>query len=124
MHLLLIGAGGFAGSILRYLVSAQFAGQVLPGGTFVVNAVGCLIMGVVVQVGQVRGWPSREAQLLVTAGLLGGFTTFSAFGNEAADLLTGHPLWGVISVLAHVTVAIGAVFVGRAIGAWVFGASA
>jgi CrcB protein len=122
MHLLLIGAGGFVGSILRYLVSSQFAGHVLPGGTFVVNAVGCLIMGVVVQVGEMRGWPSREAQLLVTAGLLGGFTTFSAFGNEAADLLAGHPLWGVFSVVVHVTVAVSAVFVGRVMAAWALGA--
>jgi CrcB protein len=121
MELILVGAGGFVGSVLRFVVSRLFAGHVLPGGTFVVNAVGCFVMGIVVQAGAVRGWPSREAQLLVTAGLLGGFTTFSAFGNEAADLLSGHPLWGILAVAGHVSIAIGAVFAGRAVAGWVLG---
>jgi CrcB protein len=118
MELILIGVGGFVGSVLRFLVSSQFAGHVLPGGTFVVNAVGCFVMGIAVQAGALRGWPSREAQLLITAGLLGGFTTFSAFGNEAADLLAGHPLWGTLAIAGHVAIAIGAVFAGRVVAGW------
>ena len=117
MHLLLIGAGGFAGSILRYLVSNQFSGLVFPGGTFVVNVAGCFGMGLAAGFGETRGWPSRESQLLITTGVLGGFTTFSAFGHEALTLLRVDPLKGTIFPVIHVAVGIAAVALGRAAAA-------
>ena len=117
MHLLVIGAGGFVGSVLRYLVSTQLSGLVVPGGTFVVNIVGCFCMGLAAAFGETRGWPSRESHLLITTGLLGGFTTFSAFGHEALALVRVDPLKGTIYPLIHVAVCIGAVALGRAAAA-------
>ena len=114
MHVLLIGAGGFAGSVLRYVVSNQFAGLVFPGGTFVVNIAGCFCMGLAAAFGDTRGWPSREVQLLLTTGFLGGFTTFSAFGHEAMLLLREDPVKGTIYPLIHVVLGIAAVALGRA----------
>ena len=115
MHLLLIGAGGFVGSVLRYLVGTQFSGHVIPGGTFVVNVVGCFCMGLATQFGDTRGWPSRESHLFVTTGLLGGFTTFSAFGHEAVDLMRVDPLKGIVYSAIHVVLGIAAVGVGRVV---------
>ena len=115
MHLLLIGVGGFIGPVLRYLVGTQFSGVLVPGGTFVVNIVGCFCMGLATAFGDTRGWPSRETHLLVTTGLLGGFTTFSAFGQEAITLLRVDPIKGSFSAVAHVVPGIAAVAVGRAI---------
>ena len=120
MHLIVIGAGGFAGAILRYLVSAQFAGIAFPGGTFVVNAVGCFCMGLATGFGDLRGWPSRETHLLITTGLLGGFTTFSAFGHETVLLLQADAVKGTVISAIHVVVAVAAVAAGRTLAAVVF----
>jgi CrcB protein len=115
MHLLLIGVGGFIGSVLRYLVGTQFSGVLVPGGTFVVNIVGCFCMGLATAFGDTRGWPSRETHLLVTTGLLGGFTTFSAFGQEAITLLRVDPMKGTFYSVVHVVLGIAAVGAGRAL---------
>jgi CrcB protein len=93
------------------------SGLVVPGGTFVVNVAGCFCMGLAAAFGETRGWPSRESQLLITTGLLGGFTTFSAFGHEALALLRIDPLRGAIYPLIHVAVCIAAVGIGRAAAA-------
>ena len=115
MHVLLIGVGGFIGSVLRYLVGTQFSGALVPSGTFVVNVVGCFCMGLATAFGDTRGWPSRETHLLVTTGLLGGFTTFSAFGQEAITLLRVDPVKGTFYSVVHVVLGIAAVGAGRAI---------
>ena len=81
------------------------------------NIAGCFCMGIAAAYGETRGWPSREAQLLITTGVLGGFTTFSAFGHEALALLRVDPLKGTIYPLIHVAVGIGAVALGRAAAA-------
>ena len=74
-------------------------------------------MGLAAAFGETRGWPSRESQLLMTTGFLGGFTTFSAFGHETLALLRVDPLKGTIYPLIHVVVGIGAVALGRAAAA-------
>jgi len=88
---LLIGAGGFAGSVLRYWLSglAQEAARdsIFPWGTLAVNLLGCLAIGAFSELAETRGAFSAETRLLLVTGLLGGFTTFSAFGNETLLLL-------------------------------------
>ena len=90
--LLLVGAGGAVGSVARYLLATwtmhAAAPQRFPLGTFAVNLAGCLAAGLLA--GFVERHPgalSAEARLLLFVGLLGGFTTFSAFGLETAQLL-------------------------------------
>ncbi|HEX5646854.1 MAG TPA: fluoride efflux transporter CrcB [Nitrospira sp.] len=115
--LFLIGTGGFIGSILRYLVSG-YAQQVsksiqFPFGTLVVNLVGCAMVGFLAELADHRGVISGETRAFLIVGLLGGFTTFSAFGNETMNLLRDGELWLVGgNVVGHVFLSLVAVWLG------------
>ncbi len=89
--ILLVGFGGFAGSVFRYLTSGyvqDMSGSVgFPYGTIVVNLTGCLIIGFLSYLADARGVFSAEAHTFIFIGILGGFTTFSTFGNETMNLL-------------------------------------
>lgn len=89
--LLLVGLGGGLGAIARYqlsgLVLHQTNGWKFPAATFVVNVLGCLIAGVLAGLIEKQGWFTPETRLFLFTGLLGGFTTFSAFGMETVNLL-------------------------------------
>ena len=87
MTTLLVGIGGALGSILRYWAGGlvQAAGGAaggFPVGTLLVNVVGCLAIGGLAQLAEERQYPGAEARAFLMVGLLGGFTTFSAFANE------------------------------------------
>lgn len=97
---LLVGAGGAAGSVLRYFVSvlaAATAGGGFPWGTLAVNVVGSAAMGALASSG-LQG----SARLLLGTGLLGGFTTFSAFSLETALLWQRAPWLAVLYLAASV----------------------
>jgi fluoride exporter len=77
--------GGGAGSVARYLTTiaaARLISPELPFGTLIVNAVGCFLIGFVHTVAMVSVRLSPETRLFVTTGVLGGFTTYSAFNYE------------------------------------------
>jgi CrcB protein len=117
-HVLLVGLGGFAGSALRYVVSQQvqrWSGREdLPLGTLVVNVVGCLVIGVLAQLAESRGAFTAEARLFVVVGFLGGFTTYSSFGNETVDLWRGDATtWALVNVAGQIFLGLGAVVAGR-----------
>jgi CrcB protein len=117
-RLLLVGVGGFAGSILRYLLSglAQDVarGSLFPWGTLVVNLLGCFAIGVLAQLAETRGAFGAETRILLFAGLLGGFTTFSAFGNETLNLLRDAERGlAAANVLAQVVLGLACVHLGR-----------
>lgn len=115
-HFLLVGVGGFIGSILRYGLSGlahRWVQNGFPIGTFAVNALGCLAVGIVWSLVEYRQWLNPELRVFLTAGILGGFTTFSAFGYETFVLIRdGQYSWAIANVLANVVVGIGAVIVG------------
>jgi len=118
IRVLLVGGGGFAGSVLRYWLSglAQDAARdsLFPWGTLAVNLTGCLAIGALAQLAEARGAFTAEMRLLLFTGLLGGFTTFSAFGNETLNLVRAtEPGLALANVLAHMIVALGAVWAGR-----------
>lgn len=108
MNLLLIAIGGAVGSVCRYLLSSavlRASGTLFPLGTFAVNAVGCLVFGVVAGVTYERMTLSHNARALLLAGVLGGFTTFSSYMNESFVLLrTGHFAWAGLNLLGQVVV--------------------
>ncbi len=118
IKILLVGAGGFLGSIARYglggLVQDR-AGASFPLGTLVVNVVGCFVIGLVSELAETRGFLTPESRAFLVIGVLGGFTTFSAFGNETLNLLRERDLaLAGANVLLNVVLSLGAVWLGRA----------
>lgn len=108
---MLVGAGGAVGCMLRFAVGRLFGQTSLPWATLTVNVAGGLAMGVLAGLAIARGgapwWP------LLGIGLLGGFTTFSAFSLELA-LMLERGAWGTALsyALASVLLALVAVFAG------------
>lgn len=90
-HLLLVGAGGFLGAAARYLLGGWIlhhtAASKFPWSTFAVNVLGCLVIGALSGVAEKSGLIGPAARLFLFTGVLGGFTTFSAFGFETFYLL-------------------------------------
>ncbi len=92
-HALLVAAGGAAGSVLRWLVSgwvqhwAPRSG--FPWGTFAVNVTGSFAIGLLLTLALERGALSANARLLLVTGVLGGYTTFSAFSWETLQMARG-----------------------------------
>jgi fluoride exporter len=115
-HLLLVGTGGFIGSVLRYWLSGvaqRWMQGDYPIGTLVVNAVGCLVIGAFWSLVEYREFFIPEWRIFMTVGVLGGFTTFSAFGYETFVLLRdGEYLSALINVAANVLIGLAAVAVG------------
>jgi CrcB protein len=115
--LLLIGAGGFIGSILRYLVSgfAQTLSQSIafPYGTLAVNVLGCFCIGFLSELFDARSLIGPDTRAFLVVGILGGFTTFSAFGNETMNLIReGDAALALMNVGAQVLLGLGAVWAG------------
>ena len=124
MVVLMVGAGGLLGAILRYLVAtwAQGDGGGFPYGTLTVNAAGCLAIGLIAGYAEARQPLSAEAQAFVVVGVLGGFTTFSAFGIDTIRLVRdGAYLAGAANVLLQVAVGLAAVAVGLGLAQWAYG---
>lgn len=116
-RILLIGIGGFFGSVARHLLSGivqSATAGTFPYGTLAVNVAGCLVIGALSELTEARAFLSDEARSFLIIGGLGGFTTFSAFGNETMNLVRDSD-WtrATVNVAAHVALAIGAVWLGR-----------
>jgi fluoride exporter len=87
---LIVGSGAFLGGALRHGVNQamqRLVGPGLPMGTLTVNVVGCFAMGLVVSYFAFRGEAPQSLRLFLATGVLGGFTTFSAFSLDFALLL-------------------------------------
>ena len=112
---LVIGAGSFIGGISRYLLSLFIQNRIpstFPFGTLSVNIVGCLLIGVVFAFAD-RGTISQEWRLFAATGVLGGFTTFSAFSNETVGMLHDGQFWYASSyVVSSVILGLLATFIG------------
>ena len=89
LHLALVAAGGAIGASLRHLVNVaalRLLGPGFPWATLAVNIAGCLAMGIFIELLARRLNASNEVRLFVATGILGGFTTFSAFSLDFAVL--------------------------------------
>jgi len=122
---LYVGIGGFIGSVLRYWVSGiaqQLANNPsFPFGTLTVNLAGCLVIGFLSQLADMRGVFTPEARLFVFVGILGGFTTFSTFGNETMNFLRdGQSLPALLNVAAHILAGLAIIWLGRALAYWIW----
>jgi len=103
-NLLFVGLGGFVGSVARYLLGGwllnQKAKSRFPWSTFTVNLFGCLAIGVLSGVAERFGMIGPTARLFLFTGVLGGFTTFSAFGLETVYLLRRNEIWIALAYAA------------------------
>ena len=116
---LLVFIGGGIGSMLRHaanLIGASLFGLNIPAGTLFVNIIGSLAMGLLAGWFAFRGHSDQLTRLFLTTGIIGGFTTFSAFSLEAALLLErGQTAGAVLYVTGSVVAAVTGIFVGIAI---------
>lgn len=117
-NILLVGIGGFIGSILRYTISGYVQQSTksisFPFGTLAVNVIGCFIIGFLAQLAESRGVFTSESRLFVFVGILGGFTTFSSFGNETLNLTRDSQIMNALANIgANVVIGLFAVWLGR-----------
>ncbi|MEQ8769495.1 MAG: fluoride efflux transporter CrcB [Phycisphaerales bacterium] len=136
LKILLIFLGGGVGASARYLASVGVRAWIdgrdpapsdesllalVPLGTLGVNLLGCLLIGLLMPILAGEG-AKEETRLLLIVGVLGGFTTFSAFGLETWTLIGEQRIgWAIAYVLASVLFGLGAVAIGHAIGVRVAG---
>ncbi|MEZ5564163.1 MAG: CrcB family protein [Gammaproteobacteria bacterium] len=127
-EILLVATGGAVGSSLRYTVTgvterwyaslfaAAPAGGILTGlpfGTFVVNITGSLLIGLAAGLAETRTFLGPETRLLLVTGILGGYTTFSAFSLESLLLIrSGQSASALLSIFLQVSLGVAAAWLG------------
>ncbi|WP_266204309.1 fluoride efflux transporter CrcB [Pontibacter kalidii] len=113
--LLVVGAGSFIGGVLRYLLTLFIQSRAtvaFPFGTLGVNLIGCFLMGLVFELIAKGDMPGEWRPFLAT-GILGGFTTFSAFSLESVSLLQAEQYGqAILYILASVVLGLLATFAG------------
>jgi CrcB protein len=118
-YLLLVGIGGFIGSILRYALTRFMQQRFLapfPVGTITVNIIGCVVIGIVFAMAD-RNFLSGDSRLFLATGICGGFTTFSAFSIETITLIRDSEwLYASLYVISSVVLGLLATFGGYLIG--------
>ncbi len=116
LNSLFVGLGGFLGSMARYfvyvLVSVNAPGK-FPLATLVVNLFGCFCMGLLSSMIEKQYSISHEHLLFLSVGVLGGFTTFSAFGMETVSLIRSNQITlAAVNIVANLGLGLLAVFLG------------
>lgn len=90
-QILIVGFGGFIGTVTRYLLGGFILHKVpnlkFPLGTFTINILGCFLIGILAGLVEKRGAFSPDVRLFLFTGICGGFTTFSAFAHEGVFLI-------------------------------------
>jgi fluoride exporter len=114
-QLLLVAVGGAIGAAARYGLGAAAArvfGSAFPWGTLLVNVLGSLALGLLAA----RSGPEAPIRLFLGVGVLGGFTTFSAFSLETVRLMEDAPGSAFLYVLASLVLSVGACGLGLMLG--------
>ncbi|KGN02147.1 camphor resistance protein CrcB [Clostridium novyi A str. 4570] len=121
---IIVGCGGFIGAALRYLISENtskmFNGN-FPYGTLIVNIVGAIIIGFIMDVNSNTSLISAHAKLFLTTGMMGGLTTFSTFSYETINLIScGNILMGCTNAALNLGLSLVGVIIGQALGKIVY----
>jgi CrcB protein len=116
----LVGAGGMVGAVMRYLVGrgvfVATGATWFPYGTLAVNVTGCFLIGFLAGFAEARQTLSPETRAFLLVGILGGFTTFSAFGLETVSLVRqGEVAAGLGNIALQLILGLAAVWVGLTI---------
>ena len=107
--LLIIGTGGFFGSVSRYLATIyihRYLPASFPYGTFTVNIIGCFLIGLFYGLADKGSMLSNEWRMFLTIGFCGGFTTFSTFANDNLALMRDGA-FVYLSIYTGLSVALG-----------------
>lgn len=111
-NVLYVALGGALGSVLRYLLGLGLNGA-FPYGTLAVNIIGCFVMGLLAGYGGLVGETPAFARYFLMVGVLGGFTTFSAFSLDVLLMVErGQPLLATGYIGLSVLLSLFAVFAG------------
>jgi len=120
----LIGAGGFAGTVARYLlyrlVQVLFPMLLFPAATLCVNVAGSFIIGILYSLTDSQTLVSPELRLILATGFCGGFTTFSAFAYENFSFIkTGNVSLFIIYTVISIIAGLAAVYFGYRFGKFI-----
>ena len=119
--ILIVGIGGFAGSISRYLLQTAIVNRfitIFPLGTFGINLIGSLAIGLIFGLAERYSWLTQEWRLLLAVGFCGSFTTFSTFAFDNLQLIRDGNFWQLfwyiaLSVILGLGLAAGGYFLAR-----------
>ncbi|NCB73907.1 MAG: fluoride efflux transporter CrcB [Clostridia bacterium] len=112
--LLFVGLGGFIGAALRYFISIKMAVTPIPWGTLLVNVIGGLLIGVIMQLSLTTNSISPNMKLFLTTGVMGGLTTFSSFSYETVTLFSaGDIKHGILNICLNLFLCLGGVLLGQ-----------
>lgn len=113
LNILAVGAGGFIGAVLRYLIGLIPVTEtfIFPIKTFTINVIGCILIGIIAVSTSKSMELNPQMLLFLKVGLCGGFTTFSTFALETNDLIkSGHIGIAFLYVALSVLVGIAVIF--------------
>lgn len=112
-----VGIGGFIGASLRYIISInspKLFGTQLPYGTLLVNILGGLLIGFIMELSLMTDFISPNLRLFLTTGIMGGLTTFSTFSYETISLLSGGMyILGTLNTCLNLFLSLGGVLLGK-----------
>ncbi|HMP77093.1 MAG TPA: CrcB family protein [Kiritimatiellia bacterium] len=123
MKLLMLALAGAVGTLARYGMSTavqRWAGHGFPWGTFAVNALGCLMFGLLWGLFEARQAALGPWRAVVLVGFLGSFTTFSSFAHDSGALLRGGDLpAALLNIAGQNILGLLALFAGLALARWI-----
>lgn len=114
LNCLAVGAGGFIGAVLRYLIGLIPLKTEFPLKTLVINLIGCFVIGIIAELAQNRLADNARLILFLKVGICGGFTTFSSFALETDELINNSRYASAgLYAAASVIFGIAAVYLGQ-----------
>lgn len=112
-----VGIGGFIGASLRYIISvnsSKLFGTQLPYGTLIVNVLGGILIGLIMELGLTTDLISPNLRLFLTTGIMGGLTTFSTFSYETISLFNdGSYMLGSLNICLNLFLSLAGVVAGK-----------
>ena len=120
LNIALVFAGGGIGTLLRYWMGGsvqRWTGSALPYGTFLINSLGCLMIGFLMTSLDERFLGNPSLRIFLAIGILGGFTTFSTFSYETVEMMrSAEYFYAALNVSLTLVTCLVATYVGTVIG--------